>query len=80
MESASQYYLDEDAADARLALEQAVATLETGEGSWPFPSVPVVEAAEAYYRFLRKRESLNAARLIVTAGPVVIQPAYAGVQ
>jgi hypothetical protein len=76
MEPASQEYLDEDARDARLALEQAVLLFTAmTEGDWECP--PVAEAAGAFYRFLRSRESLNAARLIVTAGQVEVQPAYA---
>jgi hypothetical protein len=74
-EPASEEYLKADQEDAQLALVQAVTVGATG--TWPFPSTPILEFAGEFYRFLRRRESLTPARLVLQAGPPEAQPAYA---
>jgi hypothetical protein len=72
-EPATQDYLAADQQDAQVALEQAVALLSNEQTLFSGHHQSVVDLAEAFYQFLRARESLTPARLVITVGEITAQ-------
>lgn len=72
METTQDVYLTEDGKDRRAALEAAIQVF--GESLEPPHAGNVLTVAEAYYRWLRERDSLLI-ELTITAGIPAPQPA-----
>jgi hypothetical protein len=68
-------YLEADAEDRRVALQQAVALFNAALDAHRM-SGPVLDVADSYYWWLRRRPSLKPARLVIQHGPVVNQPGH----
>ena len=66
-------FLAEDAADRRTALEEAVMLVDGLDNPHHFGN-EILQIAESFYEWLRRRPSIQPVRLVITAGPVEDQP------